>query len=147
LEQTLWRIVAAFALVASLCVLPSTGARAQEKAGFAMPLDWGSRRILHSRALDKELVRAARSERRVLYNWFRDSRVASASYEHQHPRRAERKARQRVDWNFPLGAGTVAPIMSPAKFSFNTATTDCTNDYVVYALNVAGSDTQPNMFG
>jgi hypothetical protein len=35
--------------------------------------------------------------------------------------------------------------MSPAKFSFNTATADCTNDYVVYALNVAGSDTQPNI--
>ena len=67
------------------------------------------------------------------------------SSEHQHPPRAEPKARQRADWNFPLGAGTVAPIMSPAKFSFNTATADCTNDYVVYALNVAGSDTQPNI--
>jgi hypothetical protein len=143
-EQTLWSTVATFALVASLCVLPSEGARAQG-AGFAMPLDWSSRRILHSRALDKELVRAARSERRVLYNWFRDSRASLAFSEHQHPRRAERKAHQRVDWNFPLGAGTVAPTMSPAKFSFNIATADCTNDYVVYALNVAASDTQPNI--
>jgi len=50
-----------------------------------------------------------------------------------------------VDWNFPLGAGTVAPTMSPAKFSFNIATADCTNDYVVYALNVDGADAQPNI--
>ena len=44
------------------------------------------------------------------------------------------------DWAVSLGAGTVAQGMSPAKFSFDiNAAPDCTNDFVVYGLNVAGS--------
>ena len=44
------------------------------------------------------------------------------------------------DWAVSLGTGTVAQNMSPAKFGFDiNATPSCTNDFVVYGLNVAGS--------
>ena len=36
--------------------------------------------------------------------------------------------------------------MYPAKFTFDiTAAPDCTNDYIVYPVNTAGSMTQPNL--
>jgi hypothetical protein len=128
-----------------LIVLSVGLTNAQERAGFAMPLDWTSRRILHSRNLNSELVRAARSERRVLYNWFRDSSEALRLSAQNFLRTGKPRFRQRVDWNFPLGAGTVARNMSPAKFSFDINTADCANDYVTYLLNIAGSNTQPNI--
>jgi hypothetical protein len=52
------------------------------------------------------------------------------------------------DWTVSLGNGGVAQNMYPAKFSFNiNANPDCTNDYVVFGLNVAGSSTQANLVG
>jgi hypothetical protein len=144
-EKIRFSSIAAFTLTVGLFVLPLVRAHAEEKIGFAMPLDWSSRRILHSREVNPELVRAARRERRVLYNWFRDHNQALPIAEERHRSTDKRGSRQRVDWNFPLAAGTVALNMSPAKFSFNINTADCTNDYVTYLLNVAGSDTQPNV--
>ncbi len=45
----------------------------------------------------------------------------------------------KIDWSVPLGAGIVAPNMFPAQYSFDiNATPDCVNDYVLFALNVAG---------
>jgi hypothetical protein len=50
------------------------------------------------------------------------------------------------DWSFSLGAGTVAPYMWPAKYSFNVdATPSCTGDYAVFGLDIAGSASQANM--
>ncbi len=55
------------------------------------------------------------------------------------------------DWSVPLGAGSVAPNMFPAKFGFNPDATvtsaNCATDYVVYGLNAAGSATQANLVG
>jgi len=50
------------------------------------------------------------------------------------------------DWRVSLGNARVAAGMSPAKYGFDTtATPSCTNDYVVFGLNVAGSATQANL--
>jgi len=47
-----------------------------------------------------------------------------------------------VDWSYSLQTGKVAAGMYPAKFSFDVnATADCTNDFVVFALEVAGNST------
>lgn len=48
------------------------------------------------------------------------------------------------DWAFSLGGGTVAQNMYPAKFSFNAGSgtltsANCTSDFAVYGLNVAGA--------
>jgi hypothetical protein len=51
------------------------------------------------------------------------------------------------DWNVALNnPGRIAAGMSPAKYSFDTtAPPSCTADYVVFALNAAGSATQANV--
>ncbi len=48
------------------------------------------------------------------------------------------------DWAFSLGGGTVAQNMFAAKYSFNAGSTtltsaNCTSDFAVYGLNVAGA--------
>jgi len=55
----------------------------------------------------------------------------------------------RVDWSVNLGTGVVAQNMYPAKFTFDVGgTPDCTNDYVVFALNAAGANGgQANLVG
>jgi len=55
----------------------------------------------------------------------------------------------KFDWSVSLGTGTVAANMFPAKYSFNlSANPDCTNDYAVFALNVAGvTGGQANVVG
>jgi hypothetical protein len=59
---------------------------------------------------------------------------------------APRAPAPRRDWAFPLGGGTVAQNMYPAKYTFSpTGTPNCTSDFVVYGLNVAASGTQANM--
>jgi len=54
-----------------------------------------------------------------------------------------------VDWSVPLGAGTVGAQRWPASYGFNVdETPDCVNDYVAFALNVAGvTDGQANLIG
>lgn len=50
------------------------------------------------------------------------------------------------DWSVSLGAGTIAPAMFPAKFSFDTtATPSCTNDFVIFTVNVGSTNGQPNI--
>lgn len=60
------------------------------------------------------------------------------------------RKRKRVDWSVNLGgAGSaIAPGMYPAKYSFNVnAAPDCTNDFVVFALHVAGASNQATIVG
>lgn len=56
---------------------------------------------------------------------------------------------RKIDWSINLGAGTVSPHQSPAKYGFDVnAQPDCVNDYVVFGLNVAGvSGGQANLLG
>jgi hypothetical protein len=50
------------------------------------------------------------------------------------------------DWNIYLGNAGTAPSMYPAKFSFDVnAAPNCTNDFVIFPVNSAGSATQPNI--
>jgi hypothetical protein len=55
----------------------------------------------------------------------------------------------KIDWSIPLGTGVVAPNMFPAKYGFDVnATPNCANDFVVFALNVAGTTGgQANLVG
>lgn len=58
-------------------------------------------------------------------------------------------ANRKIDWSVNLGAGNLAPHQFAAKYGFNpNAQPDCTNDYVVYGLNVAGvTNGQANLVG
>jgi len=52
------------------------------------------------------------------------------------------------DWAFSMKNGTVGAGQYPAKFGIDlTGTPNCTNDFVVFPLNVNGSATQANLVG
>src|SRR5262249_48675155 len=54
----------------------------------------------------------------------------------------------KIDWRVDLGTGVVAANMFRAKFAFSTSgTPSCTNDFVVYGLNVGSSGAQANIVG
>jgi len=133
----------------------SQNAAGSRRAGVGLPVDWSSRHVVHSNAVTLEFNHAARQDPRLLYNWLLRNRLqpgAAARFGSLRPLApaAKRRTPMQVDWNFPLGAGTVPFSMFPAKFSFDAGSTtltaaNCTNDYLVYALNVAGSSSQPNL--
>ena len=122
----------------SLLVLVSI-ACAQDAASLAptgVPLDWSQRHILFNAsglAQHPELL-------------FREPRIAHQLLQRQQNAlwtdlegRTLAPASSQRDWNVSLGAGHVPANMFPAKYSFHTeAPPDCTNDYVVFGLNVIG---------
>ena len=92
------------------------------------------------RLAERNLHRA--SSRPVARGWGRGDR---GPVRRPRPRSRDLK----IDWSVPLGAGIVAPYMFPAKYSFDiNETPDCSNDYVVFGLNVAGATGgQANVIG
>jgi hypothetical protein len=117
-------------------------------------VDWSFRHVVHSSVLDASFKDAASREPRIFYNWLLRNPGALAFGERGGGRRPVRPPRKRnsvsVDWNFTLGAGKMGPSMFPAKYSFDASTSaltasNCTNDYVVYALDAQGSSSQPNL--
>lgn len=129
------------------------------RPAVGLPIDWSSRHVVHSNAVTLEFNQAARQDPRVLYNWLLRNRAAGnvgvaarVGLPNSRPSKPSRRTGtpMQVDWNFPLGAGTVPFSMFPAKFSFDAGSgtltsANCTSDYLVYALNVAGSSSQPNL--
>ncbi len=49
------------------------------------------------------------------------------------------------DWGIGLGTGSPSPVSYPAKWSFDTSTASCSNDFVVYPTGAAGSSTQASI--
>jgi hypothetical protein len=57
-------------------------------------------------------------------------------------------ANRTIDWSVSLGAGNVAPLQYPGVYRASINTPDCLNDYVAFALNVAGvQGGQANLVG
>ncbi|MFL6301266.1 MAG: hypothetical protein ACJ71N_11750 [Terriglobales bacterium] len=135
-------------LVALLLATVSASAQDASEAHIGLPVDWSNRHVTHTSAPNTaDFEQEARHEPRALYNWIFRQRSRQAAAQVKTFRSAP-KTRSRVDWNFTLGAGKVAPNMSPAKYSFNISSNpDCTNDFVTFGLDVAGSGTQPNLVG
>jgi hypothetical protein len=125
-------------------------------------LDWSSHHITLSGGLAAADLENAKVEPRILYRLVERNLAPVASRrearrfgpDDRGPVRPIRPVRPegqglKFDWSIPLGAGIVAPNMFPAKYSFDiNATPNCTTDYVVYGLNVAGATLgQANVLG
>lgn len=126
-------------------LLAQDAATSESRPG--LPIDWSSRHILHSA---KESSRVAFTEPRATYHWLLRHHASPGPATAPHPGAGGRKHRTSVDWSFPLGNGTVPGSMFPAKYSFDAGSStltaaNCTSDYLVYLLNVAGSSSQPNL--
>ena len=144
--KRLTRITFAVLILAIGCAAQSAvpGAEAEGNPGaIGVPMDWSFSHIVHSQVTDSEFERAARQEPRILYNWLIRNHPVKAFDETSIG--ADLPRGTQVDWSFPLGSGTVAPNMYPAKFGFSLTLANCTNDYVAFGLNVAGTASQPNL--
>ena len=122
--------------------------------GIPAPVDWSHKHLIITNAASPEARIAAAQEPRHISNWLRRTQalqpptqpspvLGNRNREHIAPRpKLDR------DWSVSLGAGRVAPAMSPAKFGFYTSSTfliaSCTTDYVVYGLDAAAT---PNTSG
>src|ERR1700688_2710901 len=130
--------------------------------------DWSSRHVAYPRIGSIQSLIAVQHDPRALLSWqaaerddwhrersarhFRDrdrdhdrDHERDHNRDHDHDRVSPQNALHR-DWSISLGAGSTAPAMYPAKFGFDpNATPDCTNDFVVFPVNIAGSATQPNL--
>lgn len=126
------------ALVVPLC--------AQNSASpvTGMPFDWSHHYVIFGGSRSPKAAAAVREDLRY---WQQKVRMAPPIWTTEVPASvaSARKKKQPVDWSVNLGAAAsvIAPGMFPAKYTFNVnAAPDCTNDFVVFALNVAGSATQ-----
>jgi hypothetical protein len=112
--------------------------------------DWSHRRLVFSDpGTEEDAIRDGRHEK-----WLKtvnDPRYVLQQLKRQPPAQPPniplepKKKRPSVhrDWAVSLGGGSVAQSMFPAKYTFSTTSAltsaSCTNDFVVYGLNVAGT--------
>jgi hypothetical protein len=135
------------ALVVGVVIL-GVGSRAEEGISFHMGVvqDWTQHNIVFTRDGIARHPDVLYREPRVLFKAIQrwnsaDMRALPAA---QAQRQAVSSALTNVtaqrDWSVTLGAGRLLANVYPAKYSFNPALPpDCTNDYVVFGLNVAGT--------
>jgi len=123
--------------------------------------DWSSHQFILSGGLTPDNLQRARMEPRILLE-LQQRNIGNSPLPPAPVRPVRPPSQKRVvidgssvrhggqiDWSVSLGTGYTPVNMFPAKYSFDTSgTPDCTNDYVVYGLNVAGVNKgQANMVG
>jgi hypothetical protein len=126
-------------------------------------VDWTTRHSIYTQFGTSRALELAQRDPRAKFRWqeveqrLQANRIASAgprsalqfgtlrNFPRRFPQRQPASGIQ-ADWNISLGGGSVGPSQFPAKYSFNVnATPDCTNDFVVFPVNVKSSTTQPNI--
>jgi hypothetical protein len=127
-----------FCLLLLLAVATLSAPFAKKKTGVCFPQDWSQRHLIFSRQALIDHPELARREPRLLFQAMRQPQIPTDGV-----RQTENPASlpdSERDWNVSLGTGHVAAGMSPAKFGLDTSVPpSCTNDYVLFALNVAGT--------
>jgi len=137
-------------VIGALVLLFCAPARAEEPVEVAVPVDWSHQHlIITNRATLQERMAASRDPR-ALTNAVRRTQAMMADGQQSrnvkhHGAGSSRKMQR--DWSVSMGAGRVAPGMSPAKYGFAMSSTfliaSCTTDYAVYGLDVAGTVNTP----
>jgi hypothetical protein len=150
-----YRLLLSGLLLASLGVLAYAQEQPrQEHVGRV--LDWSYRHVILSGGLPAADLNRAQAEPRILFHLAERNRPQASVRPGKNQNRLRRgplpfrprKVDMKIDWSVPLGTGVVAANMYPAKYSFDiNAAPSCTNDYVVFGLNVAGSTGQANLLG
>jgi len=130
-------------LLATLVVVVPCGAQVSgqdmQSSRLGVPYDWSHHYVVFSTSRSAEVMAAARKDIRY---WQQKVRMEPQTWDSEPTLITKTK---RVDWSVNLGgAGSMlAAGMYPAKYSFNVnAAPDCINDYVVFALDVAGNGSQ-----
>lgn len=148
------------------CLAPAGQSQIAPGGHVGRVVDWSSHHVFASGSVNAGNLEAARREPRILFRLAQSNFIRPGNHlvpfklvRREPDSRPVRRRRTeftginrrnvKIDWSVPLGTGIVAPYMFPAKYSFDVnATPSCANDYVVYALNVAGvTGGQANLVG
>ena len=135
----------------------------QADGRISLVQDWSSHHVIYTQKLTAEDWERAKRDPRFYHSWLLQGHIFGQHFDRsegqigrgrQHEgddddenhnngiMRRKHQRQLRRDWSFSLGSGTVALGMFPAKFNFDinaaVSAANCTNDFVVYGLNVAG---------
>jgi hypothetical protein len=132
-----WRVLGLLILVSAL----SAQVAEYRPPRIGIPQDWTHHHVFFSRRVFSEQPDLVRQEPRVLHQFLREMRAASAAAPATSALNDSAAGAQQRDWSMPLGTGHIASGMSAAKFGFDDTTADCTADYAVFGLNVPGVTT------
>jgi len=130
-----------FLLAFSLAWAIPCGGQAADAPRVGMPYDWSHHYVVFSKSSSPEIMAAVQQDARY---WQQKIRIGPPIWPQLH------RTRKPVDWSVNLGGAgsSTAPDVYPAKYSFDVnAAPDCTNDYVVFVLNVAGANNQATIVG
>ena len=122
--------------ILSMLALPCRAQEVRSPSRIGMPYDWTHRHVVFSNPHSLKSARAVFVEPRF---WHQRMRRTPS------PRPVRRRHAARVDWSVNLGGAgsSIAPGMSPAKYSFDiNSGPDCNSDFVVFGLNLAGGISQ-----
>jgi hypothetical protein len=118
----------------------------QPHVRVGLPQDWSHSHLIFNRNALFAHPELAQNEPRVLHAWLRQSVLPFRQNPSVLASSSSAENEDHRDWSFALGTARVAAGMSPAKYGFDTlAAPSCTNDFVVFGLNLAGSATQANL--
>ena len=134
-------------LTADLPVTQTPAPQVQHANGVVE--DWSTSHVIYPRVGNVNAMMALQSDVRATQSWQLAARSALLQ-SRVPPRFLPLQSDAHRDWSIPLGTGSVAKGMYPAKFSFDTSSTaltaaNCTSDFAVFPVAVAGSATQPNI--
>ena len=111
--------------------------------------DWSNQHVVYPRVGPMETLIALQHDPRAIQSWAAAARAVARNNSFRFSQHTHTSLR--TDWSISLGTAGMAPDMFPAKFTFdsNGAVTaaNCTTDFIVFPVNVAGSATQPNIVG
>jgi len=129
---------------------------ARQDGSVPVPFDWTSKHVLFTAGATAEQAEKLRNEPRAYAQWHLHG---DAPAELRGGRPLPRLPRlpllplrsrneMRRDWAVSLGAGGVAPGMSPAKYTYDvTAAPSCTSDFAVFPVNASTGNTRANVVG
>jgi len=104
--------------------------------------DWTDQHVLFPDAHDVFTLLRIQQDQRYRFQW---NRRHPNLYRLQAAASAVKPSSTR-DWNISLGGGSTGAQSFPSKYVFDVTTPpDCTRDFVVTGINVAGSTTQANI--
>jgi len=117
---------------------------------FPAPLDWTSKHVLFPAGFTAEQAEKMRTEPRAYARRLLHGHGPTDSQLWPRPPLRPRLAKEERgrDWAVSLGAGGVAPGMSPAKYTFDTnAAPNCTSDFAVFPVNASTGNTRAQVVG
>lgn len=144
LRQRLCWMVCLFCSLGIL-LTPAWAQDAATNTHVGLPVDWSHEHVVLSNGATLAARVKGNQDPRLRGRWMARSRAPQKARSTSSPLgKGYGKNKVHIDWSVAIGNGTVAPTMSPAKYTFDAgATPSCASDFVVMGLNVPGVSGSP----